>query len=302
MGKACLQDADACLLPHHLGVTTNVCHAGLSRWQRIALVRELANANVQDGDSTVSARYARERKHSALELLEKARHKARDIFDRQVGSLLYTWTLVCDQEAYCCKVFSLGPEHSVDIVSAAMWQAAALMEKEGVEEESGFSDTETTVTGGQSQAVSHSGPLERPANASKAASKKDKKKPSATPVSEADEARELAEMRKGGFIEGKRGAPMHAPAGLNSQQKDVHALEKQKLKLCSSPPVTKYPCTCRPHREAGSSARRQASAAYHLVHPPFRREDQPGGHLHRPGEGKLQCESLMLSFHVVLRL
>ena len=32
----------------------------------------------------MSARYARERKHSALELLEKARHKARDIFDRQV--------------------------------------------------------------------------------------------------------------------------------------------------------------------------------------------------------------------------
>ena len=32
----------------------------------------------------MSARYARERKHSALELLEKARHKAREIFDRQV--------------------------------------------------------------------------------------------------------------------------------------------------------------------------------------------------------------------------
>ena len=58
--------------------------AGLSRWQRISLVRDLANAKLQDGDSTVSARYARERKHSALELLEKARHKARDIFDRQV--------------------------------------------------------------------------------------------------------------------------------------------------------------------------------------------------------------------------
>ena len=57
---------------------------GLSRWQRISLVRDLANAKLQDGDSTVSARYARERKHSALELLEKARHKARDIFDRQV--------------------------------------------------------------------------------------------------------------------------------------------------------------------------------------------------------------------------
>ncbi len=78
------------------------CHAGLSRWQRIALVRELANAKVQDGDSTVSARYARERKHSALELLEKARHKARDIFDRQVGYLPYTWTVLTDQQACCC--------------------------------------------------------------------------------------------------------------------------------------------------------------------------------------------------------
>ena len=72
------------LLKHQL-ITPAYC-AGLSRWQRISLVRDLANAKLQDGDSTVSARYARERKHSALELLEKSRHKAQDIFERQVGS------------------------------------------------------------------------------------------------------------------------------------------------------------------------------------------------------------------------
>ena len=49
-------------------------------------MRDLASAKLQDGDSTVSARYARERKHSALELLEKSRHKARNIFERQVSS------------------------------------------------------------------------------------------------------------------------------------------------------------------------------------------------------------------------
>jgi hypothetical protein len=165
------------------------------------------------------------------------------------------------------------------------------MEKEGAKEDSDLSDTETTVTGGHSQAVSHSGPLKRPANTSKTASKKDKTKPAAAPMSEADEARELAEMRKGGFIEGKRGAPMHAPVGLNRLQKAAHAVKKHSLKFCSVPGLSEYLCTCRPHREAGSSARRQASAAYNLVHPPFRREDQPGDHLHRPGKGKLQCKS-----------
>ena len=74
--------------------------AALSRWQRISLVRDLANAKVQDGDSTVSARYARERKHSALELLEKARHKARNVFDRQVCPLALT-NSVLSSEQYC---------------------------------------------------------------------------------------------------------------------------------------------------------------------------------------------------------
>ena len=80
------------LLKHQLSTPASSC-AGLSRWQRISLVRDLANAKLQDGDSTVRARYARERKHSALELLEKSRHKARDIFERQVGSSVHPHTV-----------------------------------------------------------------------------------------------------------------------------------------------------------------------------------------------------------------
>ena len=80
------------LLKHQLSTPGSSC-AGLSRWQRISLVRDLANAKLQDGDSTVSARYARERKHSALELLEKSRRKARDIFERQVGSSVHRHTV-----------------------------------------------------------------------------------------------------------------------------------------------------------------------------------------------------------------
>ena len=101
--------------------------AALSRWQRISLVRDLANAKVQDGDSTVSARYARERKHSALELLEKARHKARNVFDRQVCPLALTNSvesravlLVCDRWA-CLQMYcppSPVPDKDPGIVQA----------------------------------------------------------------------------------------------------------------------------------------------------------------------------------------
>lgn len=97
-------------------------------------------------------------------------------------------------------------------------QAAALAEKDAAEGDSEISDTETAVTGGQSQGASRSNAVNGPANASKAASKaggkaggkKDKKKAGAAAVSEADEARELAEMRKGGFItgEGKKGVSL----------------------------------------------------------------------------------------------
>ena len=82
-------------------------------------------------------------------------------------------------------------------------QAAGLAERDVAEDDSDFSDTETTLTGGQSQAASQSGPSQKATGASKAAGKKSKKQPGASAVSEADEARELAEMRKGGFITGK---------------------------------------------------------------------------------------------------
>ena len=87
--KCCDCRITSCEASQGLSRRLYIFFAGLSRWQRISLVRDLANAKLQDGDSTVSARYARERKHSALELLEKSRHKARDIFDRQVRPLLH---------------------------------------------------------------------------------------------------------------------------------------------------------------------------------------------------------------------
>ena len=74
-------------------------------------MRDLANAKLQDGDSTVSARYARERKHSALELLEKARHKARDIFDRQVCPQVVTFSVLlqgCSQRVCIIGMFQIG--------------------------------------------------------------------------------------------------------------------------------------------------------------------------------------------------
>ena len=80
-----------------------------------------------------------------------------------------------------------------------------------------MSDTETTITEGQSQAVSQNGPSRMPVPASKPGGKKEKKKPKASAVSEADEARELAEMRKGGFItgEGKKGERLFKPAAIS---------------------------------------------------------------------------------------
>lgn len=95
-------------------------------------------------------------------------------------------------------------------------QAAALTEKEVAEDDSELSDTETTFTEGHSQAASQNGPSKKPANTSKAKSKKSKKQPGPSTASEADEARELAEMRKGGFItgEGKKGAEAAPQAAL----------------------------------------------------------------------------------------
>ena len=82
------------------------------------------------------------------------------------------------------------------------------------EDDSEFSDTETTFTEGHSQAVSQNGPSQKPANTRKAKSRKSKKQLGASTASEADEARELAEMRKGGFItgEGKKGEELSPEA------------------------------------------------------------------------------------------
>ena len=86
-------------------------------------------------------------------------------------------------------------------------QAASLTEKALAEDDSEFSDTETVFTEGQSQTASQSAPPQKPTGTSKAKTKKSKKRLGASTASEADEARELAEMRKGGFItgEGKKG-------------------------------------------------------------------------------------------------
>lgn len=65
-----------------------------------------------------------------------------------------------------------------------------------------MSDTETTFTEGQSHAVSAG---DRLREGGKPAAKKDIKKTNSANVTEADEAREMAEMRKGGFIMGKKG-------------------------------------------------------------------------------------------------
>ena len=65
-----------------------------------------------------------------------------------------------------------------------------------------MSDTETTFTEDQSHAISAG---DRLRENGKPAAKKDNKKTTSASVTEADEARELAEMRKGGFIMGKKG-------------------------------------------------------------------------------------------------
>ena len=124
----------------------------------------------------------------------------------------------------------------------ATLQAAALTEKEAAEEEaaeedSEFSDTETVFTEGQSQAVSQNGPSQKPTGTSKANSKKGKKRPGASTASDADEARELAEMRKGGFItgEGKKGEclrpspPTTMPAVRQSIVSTKHAVGRTHL-------------------------------------------------------------------------
>ena len=58
--------------------------AGLSRWQRIALVRDLSSAAVMDGASKHGARYARAQRQSAVELLQQSLTQAHTIFARQV--------------------------------------------------------------------------------------------------------------------------------------------------------------------------------------------------------------------------
>ena len=65
-----------------------------------------------------------------------------------------------------------------------------------------MSDTETTFTEGQSHAASAG---DRLREGGKPSARRDSKKTTSTSVTEADEARELAEMRKGGFIMGKKG-------------------------------------------------------------------------------------------------
>lgn len=57
--------------------------AGLSRWQRIALVRDLSSAAVMDGASKHGARYARAQRQSAVELLQQSLTQAHAIFARQ---------------------------------------------------------------------------------------------------------------------------------------------------------------------------------------------------------------------------
>ncbi len=59
--------------------------AGLSRWQRIGLVRDLSGAAIMDGDSALGQRYARAQRQSALELLQQSVSKAQAIFAAQVG-------------------------------------------------------------------------------------------------------------------------------------------------------------------------------------------------------------------------
>ena len=65
-----------------------------------------------------------------------------------------------------------------------------------------MSDTETTFTEDHSHAASAG---DRLREGGKLSAKKDSKRTTSTSVTEADEARELAEMRKGGFIMGKKG-------------------------------------------------------------------------------------------------
>lgn len=58
--------------------------AGLSRWHRIALVRELSSAAMMDGASALGARYARAQRQSAVELQQQSMAKAQAIFAAQV--------------------------------------------------------------------------------------------------------------------------------------------------------------------------------------------------------------------------
>ena len=65
---------------------------GLSRWHRIALVRELSSAAVKDGEAK-GARFARAQRLSAVELQQHFQEKAQQIFARQV-SLELTWPMM----------------------------------------------------------------------------------------------------------------------------------------------------------------------------------------------------------------
>jgi hypothetical protein len=58
---------------------------GLTRWHRIALVRDLSSAAALDGESKLSARYARAQRQTAVELQQRSMKKAQHIFAAQAS-------------------------------------------------------------------------------------------------------------------------------------------------------------------------------------------------------------------------
>ncbi|CAL8462032.1 g1563 [Coccomyxa elongata] len=162
-----------------LGITDDEIK-GLSRWHRIALVRELSSAAMMDGASALGARYARAQRQSAVELQQQSMAKAQAIFAAQAK-----------------------------LLGGAKENEAPPGEGSGSDDDA---EPGPAAANGKLKAKKGAGPKAKAAAAAAIAPAAPATEALRKMTEEAEEAKELADMRKAGLLSA-RGAAGATPAG-----------------------------------------------------------------------------------------